>query len=204
MKVISLLAQKGGTGKSTLAAHFAVEAERALGPVVLVDLDPQASLRRWYAKRRSETPIVVDHVGHGLGDVLRECRDYGAGLVVIDTAPHIMDTAVAAAVVADLVVIPTRAGSLDIEAIDATVDVVRGVNAEAVVVLNAVRPRGTLTAEAREALEVYGLPICPVAIVHRAALADALIDGRGVQELDPRGKGADEIRRVWSWIRRRL
>ena len=93
---------------------------------------------------------------------------------------------------------------MDIEAIDATVDIVNGVAAEGVIVINATRPRGTMTAEAREALEIYELPICPTAIVQRAALADALIDGRGVQELDAKGKAAAEIKAVWRWIKRRL
>ena len=71
-------------------------------------------------------------------------------------------------------------------------------------VINATRPRGSITAEAREALAIYGLPICPTAIVNRAALADALIDGRGVRELDAKGKAAAEIKAVWRWIKRRL
>ena len=205
MKTIAILAQKGGTGKSTLACHFAVEAERTgPKPVAMLDLDPQASIRRWYVKRASKTPILVDHAGGDITDTLRTCRRADVGLLVIDTAPHVLADAMAAATVADLVVIPTRAGILDIEAIDATVDIVRTVKANAVIVLNAVRPRGTLTNEARQALRIYELPICPTAIVNRAALADALIDGRGVQELDPRGKAADEIRRVWRWIRKRM
>ncbi len=70
MKTISLLAQKGGTGKSTLAAHLAVEACRTgPKPVVLLDLDPQASLHRWYMKREAAQPIMI-HLGAGnLGHV---------------------------------------------------------------------------------------------------------------------------------------
>ncbi len=202
MKTISLLAQKGGTGKSTLAAHLAVEACRTgPKPVVLIDLDPQASLRRWYEKRQAEQPIMI-HLGAGnLGHVLDVCRRDDVG-VIIDTAPHALEQAAATA--ADLVIIPTRPGVMDIEAIDATVDIVHGVGAEGVIVINATRPRGTMTAEAREALEIYELPICPTAIVQRAALADALIDGRGVQELDAKGKAAAEIKAVWRWIKRRL
>ena len=48
------------------------------------------------------------------------------------------------------------------------------------------------------------LPICPTAIVQRAALADALIDGRDVQELNAKGKAAGEVKAVWRWIKRRL
>jgi chromosome partitioning protein len=217
MKIIAVVAQKGGTGKTTLAAHLAVEAEMTgPRPIVLIDLDPQASLRGWYEKRTNETPLLVDtpitilgirRMAAGIRSMaatLEDLRARGAGLVLIDTAPHITTSATAASMVADLVVIPTRAGSLDIEAIGATVDIAHQVEGEAVIVLNAVRPRGSLTQEARQALEVYGLPICPTAIVNRAALADALIDGRGVQELDPKGKGAGEIREVWKWLKRRL
>ncbi len=212
MKVISLLAQKGGTGKSTLAAHLAVEACRTgPKPVVLLDLDPQASLRRWHLKREAEQPIMI-HLGvSNLGHVLDACRRDDIGLVIIDTAPHALEQAVAAATASDLVIIPTRPGVMDIEAIDATVDIVHGVtaivhgvNAEGVIVINATRPRGSITAEAREALAIYDLPICPTAIVQRAALADALIDGRGVQELDAKGKAAGEIKAVWRWIKRRI
>ena len=124
--------------------------------------------------------------------------------MIIDTAPHVLDTAVGAASAADLVVIPTRPGVMDIEAIDATVDIVQDVEADGVIVINAARPRGSITAEAREMLEIYELPVCPTAIVNRAALADALIDGRGVQELDAKGKATSEIRAVWRWIKRRL
>ncbi len=205
MKVLSLLAQKGGTGPSTLAAHLAVEACRTgPKPVVILDLDPQASLHRWYMKRAAEQPIMI-HLGQeNLGHVLDACRRDDIGLVIIDTAPHALEQAAAAATAADLVIIPTRPGVMDIEAIDATVDIVHGVNAAGVIVINATRPRGTITAEARQALEIYELPICPTAIVNRAALADALIDGRGVQELDAKGKAAGEIKAVWRWIKRRI
>ncbi len=205
MKTLAVLAQKGGTGKSTLAAHLAVEACRTgPRPVVLVDLDPQASLRRWYEKRESDAPVMLDLGRDSLGTVLDACREDDIGLAIIDTAPHALSQAAAAATAADLVVIPTRPGVMDIEAIDATVDIVQGVEADGVIVINAARPRGSITAEAREMLEIYELPVCPTAIVNRAALADALIDGRGVQELDAKGKAADEIKAVWRWLKRRL
>ena len=225
MKIVALLATKGGVGKSTLALYFAVEAERTgNGPVVVIDLDPHKSATYWYHKRESDQTIEPDHTirvmpsNRNIDRVLELCRKAGVGLVLIDTAPNALTEAAAAASAADLIVIPTRAGVFDIEAIDQTVEVVqraRGLrywmsdshrpsgdaDNTAMIVLNAVRPSGPQTNEAREALKVYGLPICPTAIVQRAALADALIDGRGVQELDPRGKAATEIADVWLWIK---
>ena len=70
--------------------------------------------------------------------------------------------------------------------------------------LNATRPRGRVTDEARDALKVYDLPICPTAIVQRAALADAMIDGRVIQDYDPKSKAAGEIAAVWQWLKRRM
>ncbi len=96
--------------------------------------------------------------------------------MIINTAPHALEQAAAAATAVDLVIIPTRAGVMDIEAIDATVDIVNGVNAAGVIVINAPRPRGTMTDEARQALTIYELPICPTAIVQRAALAEGAIN----------------------------
>ena len=106
MKTIALLAQKGGTGKTTMALHLAVEAGRtSRQPVVVIDLDPQKSAARWYAKRESDNPILIDPGNRNLADVLDICRDDGVGLVLIDTAPHALADASAAASVADLVVI---------------------------------------------------------------------------------------------------
>ncbi len=64
---------------------------------------------------------------------------------------------------------------MDIEAINATVDIVNGVNAAGVIVINATRPRGTMTDEARQALAIYELSICPTAIVQRAAARVGMI-----------------------------
>ncbi len=57
---------------------------------------------------------------------------------------------------------------------------------------------------ARVFLNAHKIAYRDAAIVQRAALADALIDGRGVQELDAKGKAADEIKAVWRWIKRRI
>jgi len=203
MKTISLLAQKGGAGKTTLALHWAVEAGKAgPEPVVVIDMDPQASATKWYRKRKDKTPVLIQT--DTPQEALEACKADGIGLTILDTAPHAFREASKAAGIADLVVIPCRPSILDLEGIEDTVRIAKEAGAPAVIVLNAARPRGRLTDEAREALKVYGLPVCPTALVQRAALADALIDGRGVQELEPRSKAAAEITATWEWIKRRL
>ena len=83
--------------------------------------------------------------------------------------------------------------------------IVKNKKAPAAVVLNACPPphRGKETAivsEAREALDVYGLPVSPVSISQRAAFSHALIDGRSVTEFDSTGKAAGEIRSLFTWL----
>jgi len=211
MKVLSVLAQKGGTGKTTLAINWACCASRG-SRVVLIDTDPQRSTTSWGTKSlgREGVPQVIPpgRLGAindgGLAGVLDVCREDDVDLVVIDTAPHAEKPAFAVASLSDLVVIPTRPSVLDLEAIEETVKIVQAVDVPAVIVLNAAPPRSPVTEEARRALTAYGLPICPTVVVQRVALAYALDEGRGVQHLEPKGKAAAEIAATWKWIKRRL
>ena len=60
MKTLVILSQKGGTGKTTMAVHLAVEASRSGKTVALIDLDPQASAAKWGDTRSDDTPIVIN------------------------------------------------------------------------------------------------------------------------------------------------
>ena len=59
MHVIGIAAQKGGAGKSTLATHLAIHADRDQSPALLVDMDPQGSLVLWHRLRQADTPVLV-------------------------------------------------------------------------------------------------------------------------------------------------
>ena len=212
MKVVTLLAQKGGAGKTTLALHWAVEAERNPAGLVrkkqlrvaLIDIDPQGSSASWYRKREAETPILVQTDAVGLVTALEAARADDFDLVLIDTAPHAEAPAVAAARVADLIVIPTRPSVLDLEAIGASVAIIQAVRKPAAIVLNACPPRSTVTEEARSALHAYGVPICPTPIFQRLAMSQAFNDGRAVVEIEPKGKAAGEISATWEWLAERM
>ena len=109
MYTIALLAQKGGTGKTTLAVHVAADFEGAGGSAALIDLDPQASAALW-GDRRGRSPFVGAVPAARLEAALAAARRSGAGLVVIDTAPHSESAALAAARAADLALVPLRPG----------------------------------------------------------------------------------------------
>lgn len=206
MKTLSLIAQKGGTGKTTLAIHLGVQALLDGLRVLLIDADPQASASAWWQRRSAETPVLVQSSGDELGGILDQARSRGFDLAIIDTAPHNSHEAAACARVSDCVYIPTRPAILDLDAIGATTGLVQEIQARAWIILNACPPatRGhepRIVTEARDALTSYRIPVCAEAVSQRAAFSHALIDGRAVTEFDAQGKAAAEISALWQRIR---
>lgn len=202
MYVVAILSQKGGTGKTTLALHLAVAAERAGHVAAVIDLDPQASAAGWKDSRAGETPVVVPIPASRLAQALDLARGAEAEVVFLDTAPHSSEVALAAAEAADLVLIPCRAGILDLRAIGATARLAKIAGKPAHVVLNSMPPRASnVVADAREAVAVHGLEVSPVTIQQRVAYAHALTAGQTAQEYDPEGKAAEEITELYAWLR---
>jgi chromosome partitioning protein len=109
MRILTLASQKGGTGKTTLAAHLAVEAERSkAGPVAVIDTDPQGSLAAWWNTREAATPLFAAVNIAQLTEHVQRLRQQGIKLVIIDTPPQTLDTINNANAVADFVLIPAR------------------------------------------------------------------------------------------------
>jgi chromosome partitioning protein len=199
MWTISVISQKGGAGKTTLAVHLATAAHRDGLAVAVVDLDPQATARRWGDKRGAPPEVVSDHAVR-LPALLDAARANGADLVLVDTAPNADQAALGAAKAADLVLIPCRPSAFDIEAVEATLTLAEIARKPAFVVLNAAAPRGALTGEAAVALAAKGSRVAPVVVHQRAAFVNAVIDGRTAGELEPTGKAAAEIDKLWRWV----
>ena len=205
MKTVAILSQKGGAGKTTITLHLAVAIQLAHQIPVVIDLDPQASSADWKDNRKGETPVVVSVPASRLPQALQAARAGEADLVLIDTAPHSGEVALAAAEAADLILIPCRAGILDLRAIASTARIVKLAGKRAYVVLNAVPPRAPhIIADARAAVAVHGLDVAPITLQQRAAYAHALTVGQTAQEYEPEGKGGEEIARLYDWLRSEL
>ena len=208
MKVLGLLARKGGAGKTTLAIHFAVMAQESRKRVLLVDLDPQRSSAGWWRAREADTPQLVETEPDKLRGILDAARDDGVDLVVVDTRPSVEADAVQVATLADVVVIPTRPAILDLRAILETLNLVKGTK-KAHVVLNACpAPRGETEApaatDARKALKAFGVPVAGPTIAQRATFSHALVGGLSATEAEPKGKAAAEVRALWKYVEKEL
>jgi chromosome partitioning protein len=200
MFVIAVASQKGGAGKTTLAAHLAVRAGIAgQGPVVLIDTDPQGSLAEWWQARSDETPALAVVKPEQLGANLAELRSYGTAVAVIDTPPALTGSIEQVIAMSDLIIIPVRPSPHDLRAAGGTVEMAHRAGKPFIFVVNGASPRASITAQAVAALSEHGR-VAPVILYQRTEYAASMIDGRTVVEAAPSGRSAQEIAELWQCI----
>ncbi len=204
MNVLVFASQKGGSGKTTLSGHVAVQAERAgAGPVALIDTDPQGSLAKWWNVRNASVPAFMQCSFSNLLHDLERARSEGIRLVVIDTPPAVTHAIAEVVALSDLVVLPTRPSPHDLRAVGATVDIVESRGKPMVFVVNAATPRARITGEAAVALSQHGT-VAPVTLFNRTDYAASMIDGRTVMEVSPTCRSAQEVAALWEYLAARL
>jgi chromosome partitioning protein len=202
--IIVTASQKGGSGKTTLTGHLAVEAEKAgAGPVALVDTDPQGSLALWWNARAAQTPVFVKTGPMELAATLAKLEQAGIRLTLIDTPPAITESISQVVSFADLVLVPTRPSPHDLRAVGATVDIAERHNKALIFVLNEAVARARITGESAVALSQHGT-VAPVTIHHRVDFAASMIDGRTVGEVVVNSPSAREIADLWLYVQQKL
>lgn len=200
MQVISVLMQKGGSGKTTLVESLLVAFQKDGKTAVGIDLDPQATVCKW-GDRRNADPVIISIQPARLNNALATARENGADIVIIDTPPRAADSAMAAAQAADLILIPSRATINDLETIATTKSLISGAGArgKVAVILNDVPAQGHQRQQAEEAIRDMMLPVYAVSLGHRAAYTHAAALGMNAQEYDPKGKAAMEIEQLYKF-----
>jgi chromosome partitioning protein len=192
--VITVAQQKGGTGKTTLAANLAV-ALAASRRVALLDIDPQHSLARWHALRPAQAAALTfsDVSGWRLAaelDRLKAAHD----AVVIDSPPQVDTDARLAIRAADIVLIPLQPSPPDIWAAEGTLKLAAAEKRRAAMVLNRVPSNGKLREAMMAQLQASKAPMLNAAIGNRTGFASAFAEGLGVTEAAPRSIAANELR----------
>jgi chromosome partitioning protein len=198
-KIITIAQQKGGSGKTTIAAHLAVALSLIDGKsVALLDVDPQGSLGEWFEAR--ERRLGAEATGFGFRtasgwgarrEALGLQRDYD--FVVIDTPPKSDLEAKPAIEAATLVAVPLQPTPVDFWSSAATLKIVAKENVPALVVANRVPARGLITAEMLQAIAELGVDVAEATIGNRLAFAASMGEGSTVMETEPTNKGAEEI-----------
>ena len=200
MKVLAVLSEKGGAGKTTITVHLAVAAKLAGLDVAIIDLDPQASAADWSDRRGSE-PEAVAIPPARLEKLLSDLRANDTDLTIIDTGRDSNNAGYTAAQAADLILIPCRGGGFDFRALSRTLDLCRLTHKRPFLLLNGMRPGANRAAtDAREALAGHDCDIVPVIIHDRAAYRAASITAKTAQETEPDSVAADEISQLYLWI----
>jgi chromosome partitioning protein len=196
--IFSIQNQKGGVGKSTLSVHIAFELAKTFR-VLLIDSDPQGSSRDWAAIRETEPPFSVVGMDRPTihRDITKFTEDYDH--IVIDGPPRVSELARSGILSADLIIIPVQPSPYDVWAAVETVKLIQeaSVYKEKLKGVFAVNRKIVNTAIGREvgqSLSEYGLPVLKSQVCQRVAFADSASLGSVVQEVDPTGKAANEIR----------
>lgn len=204
-KIITVAQQKGGAGKTTLAANLAVVLSKMGKTVSLLDTDPQGSLGRWFMTRREAGDPGLEFSTASAWGVSYECDKLrkSSDFVLIDTPPKIDSDLKPAIRESDLVIVPVSASPVDVWATEGVLDMAEREKADALVVLNRAKAGTRVAEEVDQALKELGVTRAKSTLGHRVAFPETMGVGRAAVE---RGKGAwtDEIEALTKEILKRL
>lgn len=187
-KIITIAQQKGGAGKTTLAAQLAVGLTAARLRVATVDIDPQGSLTLWQDQRAQtlQDANTIPHrtsTGARLTSDMRDLRDQ-VDVIIVDSPPHTMRDTVNAIEMADLVLVPVQPSPMDVWACGATLQQARSAGIPALVMLNRINARTALFDQMTDQLVSMGFDIAETTFGNRVAFAASMARGLGVVETD--------------------
>lgn len=197
-QIITIAQQKGGAGKTTLAAHLGVMLAEFGLDVAMIDVDPQGSLSAWFKVRRQLGGDVaaldfVQTSGIQLAAEIRRLSPHH-DFIIVDSPPHADADARNAVAHSDLVIIPMQPSPLDLWATQATLKMARKAKVPVKMVLNRVNPQAKLSQKMREEMKDLSLSL----FGNRVIYASALLAGKGVSEVAPSSVATQEIEALAS------
>lgn len=196
--IIALMGQKGGVGKSTMAVCLAMAAFQRGARVLLVDADPQGTLKTWSevaAENGHAAPTVVAMGASmhrpGQLDVVAKNYDW----TFIDGPPRHGDVQRSALMISDLAILPCGPSASEVWALSSSLELVQSARVlreslNACVVISRKQPRTSLGKDARSVLEQSGLTVLRSELSYRVAYQEALAAGTGVTHLGRRRDAA--------------
>src|SRR3569623_1203289 len=195
MRVIAVINQKGGAGKTTVAMKLAAGLARRASAVV-VDLDPQAPATQWAAAGTMAFPATVKQlrIGASKPDLRKEFRAFDH--IVLDCPPSVDPRATTFALqTSDVALIPVLPSPVDLCAslrLPQEIDEARkrSPNLRAFLLLNQIEARSALSAAMQEALAEFGLPVLQTPVRRRSIYKTAALEVGSVFQMGARGQAA--------------
>lgn len=198
--IISLLNQKGGVGKTTLAVHIATALAQRGNRVLMVDADSQGSALDWGASRASDQEPLFPIISLPKATIHREVPEIASdyAFVVIDGPPRVYEVARSAIMVSDLVLIPVQPSPYDVWAAKEIVDLVREAvvykeNLKSAFVINRRIVNTAIGRDVAAALATYPLPMLKSQICQRVSFAESAAHGGTVLEAENENLAGQEI-----------
>jgi len=196
-KIITIAQQKGGAGKTTIAAHLATAFSQKGKRVVAIDIDPQGSFTRWHQIR--EEKYGEDYTGMKFLTISGwrlpselDSIKRNADVIIIDSPPHTQTETKTAIRAADLVIIPAQPSPTDLWATQETISLASSERVPHRVLMNRIVPRSRLTKEISEEFPVR----CETALCNRVSFASSMYFGQTVTEFSPSSPASQEIRKL--------
>ena len=203
--IISFQNQKGGVGKTTLSINVAAALALTGLRVLIVDSDPQGSVRDWASVREDTPPFHV--IGMDRPTIHRDLPEMTANYdhIIIDAPPRVSELARSAILASDCVVIPVQPSPYDVWAAKEIVAIINEAtvfkeNIKSVFVINRKITNTAIGREVKDALQVYNLPVLDAQVCQRVLFAESAATGKTIFEVDPLSQAAMEIQTLTNEI----
>ena len=203
--IISFQNQKGGVGKTTLSINVAAALALTGLRVLIVDSDPQGSVRDWASVREDTPPFHV--IGMDRPTIHRDLPAMTENYdhIIIDAPPRVSELARRAILASDCVVIPVQPSPYDVWAAKEIVAIINEAavfkeNIKSVFVINRKITNTAIGREVKDALQVYNLPVLDAQVCQRVLFAESAATGKTIFEVDPLSQAAMEIQTLTNEI----